>query len=62
MTKDAKFGFRKGGHRYESDSTTNTLFKRETKDGESKALIIYIIIKMNDMICLIILSQSNVSP
>ena len=45
MTKGAKSVFRKRAHRYEFDSTTNTLFKRENKDGESRALIIYINIK-----------------
>ena len=45
MTKDAKSVFRKRAHKYEFDSTTNTLFKRETNNGESKALSIYINIK-----------------
>ena len=48
--KDARSMFRMTAHRYEFDSTTNTLFKRETRDGESKALIIYIIIKINEII------------
>ena len=42
----------------EFDSTTNTLFKRETKDRESKTLII----KINEIICVIILSPSIVLP
>ena len=45
MTRDTKYVFRKRACIYEFDSTTNTLFKRETKDEESKALIIHINIK-----------------
>ena len=53
-TKDAKSVFRKRAHRYEFASTTNTPFKKETKDPESKVLITYINIEKSQIICVII--------
>ena len=58
-TKDTKSVFRKRACRYEFDSTTNMLFKRWTKDGESEALIIYITVQKSKIIFVIICVAIN---